>query len=328
MINNRRRVLRVLAVGSCALAAPLSLRANGSELNLHEWNDTALGADATIQLYTDDQLKADQTLKVVESLLRHYERIFSLYDNQSLASKLNRNGFIDDAPEEFIELVKLAKSFHDTTDGAFDISVQPLWNLYQSHFSSMGDGELSSKIKPVLDNIGSEKILISNKNVSFDTNNMAVSFNGIAQGYITDKVSDYLKEQGFTNVLVDIGEYRAIGPQKNGAPWRIGVLNPFDTVSIFDVLELDGGAVATSGGYGNQFDGAGQYHHLFDPKTGLSSQLHASVTVKADDATTADALSTAFSNMSYSMIESVADQYQKIEVKIVTHEGDVKTITS
>lgn len=327
MVNNRRRLLRVMAVGSCALAVPMSLRAQNNNVTLHEWNDTALGADATIQLYAEDKLKADHTLKNVGKLLRDYERIFSLYDDQSFVSKLNKNGFINKAPEEFLELLHLSKSFHKDTDGAFDISVQPLWDLYQGHFNSVDDGELDNKVASVLSNVGSENIKIEGQKVLFNKQNMAVSFNGIAQGYITDKVTQYLQEQGYTNVLVDIGEYRAIGPQSNGAPWRIGLLNPFDAVSISDVIEMNGGAVATSGGYGNQFEASGKYHHLFDPATGMSSNLHASITVSAPDATTADALSTAFSNMPVSAIEKVVNQYNGLEVRITSLEGDVNIIT-
>lgn len=328
MINNRRRVLRVMAVGAGALMAPKSLWATGKTAEIYDWQGRALGADTSIQLYSYDQEKAEQTLSGAQEIINKYEAMFSLYDENSQTSTLNKFGVLQNPSSEFVALVRLSKKFSKTTNGAFDISVQPLWNVYQNHFNGETTGDLNEKINAVLENIGSDKISVGQERVSFERDNMAVSFNGIAQGFITDKVSEYLNEQGFENVLVDMGEYRAGGPQENGEPWRIGLLDPFDAVSVADVIEMSGGAVATSGGYGNQFDSSGQYHHLFNPQTGLSSKLYASVTVQANDATTADALSTAFSNMTESSIRKVMDHYSNVQVRLTDQNGSIHELRS
>ena len=87
-------------------------------------------------------------------------------------------------------------------------------------------------------------------------------------------------------------------------------------------------ALATSSGFGDPFDPSGKHHHLFDPITGLSSNLYASVTVLAEDATTADALSTAFSNMSYPAIEKMLKEYQHVEARLTLNDGKVVKLSS
>ena len=321
MVNNRRRLLRIMAVGTGAFMAPNLLWANNNSLELLSWHGRALGAETSIQLYSDNKSKADEIFDGALSIIERYERLFSIYDRESLVSQLNNDGKLETSDKEFIELIKLSKDFYRHTNGAFDISIQPLWNLYKDHFAGDDSEEIENKIKRVLPLVGSDKILLSNKSVSFSRLGMGISFNGIAQGYITDKVTDYLKSNGFKNVLVDMGEYRAIGPQENGEPWRIGLLDPFDAVSIADVIEMDGGAVATSGGYGNEFDASGKYYHLFDPSSGDSSALYASVTVRAKDAITADALSTAFSNMTETAIEKTLKNFPGVEVRLTYNDG-------
>jgi len=327
--NNRRRVLRVMALGTGAVMAPGKLWSKGVDAaKLYTWNGKALGAETSIQLYSNDQVETKNALKGAQKIIEQYEALFSLYDQNSLTVALNKTGKVINPHKDFVELLTLSKSFHKKTGGAFDISIQPLWDVYKDHFSGKTNGPLGQEIALVRDLIGSENIMVSTERVAFRKQHMRVSFNGIAQGYITDKVSEYLEGEGFNNVLVDMGEYRAVGAQENGDPWRIGLLDPFDTVSITDVVEMKSGAVATSGGYGNQFDASGKYHHLFNPKTGLSSAHYASVTVRANDATTADALSTAFSNMSQAQIRKVLNVHNDIDVRLTSQNGTIHHIHS
>jgi thiamine biosynthesis lipoprotein len=122
---------------------------------------------------------------------------------------------------------------------------------------------------------------------------MALTLNGIAQGYITDRVVDVLKNEGFENALADLGEIRGLGRAARDRPWRAAIKSPFNDSAVASELELADGALATSGSYGFRFDAAGQFHHLFDPRTGGCPSRYASVSVLAPDAATADALATA-----------------------------------
>jgi thiamine biosynthesis lipoprotein len=124
---------------------------------------------------------------------------------------------------------------------------------------------------------------------------MAVTLNGIAQGYITDRVTDLLKDAGLKSVLVELGETRATGVHPDGRPWRIGIRNPEVPESLSRVIELSDAAIATSAGMGTAFEDTGRHHHLFDPGSGLSAAHYLSVSVRAATATAADALSTTLS---------------------------------
>ena len=324
MINNRRRFLKIMALSGGFACAPNFVLAGEKS---YRWTGRALGAESSIELFADSKQEADTVLENAVALIVYYERLFNLHDSHSEVSQLNRDGVLNNPSDEFSDLVNISKEFYEQSNGAFDVTIQPLWDLYKSHFNDKDQGDLEAQLKSILPLIGSEKILMQEQAISFEKRGMAISFNGIAQGFITDKVTEYLKSEGYNNILVDLGEYSAGGPQANGSPWRIGILNPFDAVSIADVIEMDSGAIATSGGYGNQFDYDGKHHHLFNPKTGLSSQKYASVSVKAKDATTADALSTAFSNMNIDDVQRVARIYDVEHVHIINHDRQITRIS-
>ena len=114
---------------------------------------------------------------------------------------------------------------------------------------------------------------------------MALTFNGIAQGYMTDRVADLLRNAGFDHVLVQLGETRALGGRQADQPWRVAAADK--------VIAISNRAIATSSGPASRFDPRGRHHHLFDPRSGRSAASYRSVTVIAERATDADALSTA-----------------------------------
>jgi thiamine biosynthesis lipoprotein len=112
--------------------------------------------------------------------------------------------------------------------------------------------------------------------------------NGLGQGYATDRIADLITAHGFTHVLIDLGEQRALGSRPNGAPWLV---TRFETSAI----ELYDGALATSEGSGCVLNSDGTIHHLFDPRTGRSTRHWRTITVHHRSAAVADALSTALS---------------------------------
>ncbi len=308
------------------MAWPLSAEYR-QNLQLFRWEGYALGADTEIQLYASNKSDVEDTISYVTELIAKLEGIFSLYDPESEINMLNSIGALEAASADMIELINISKSFSVKTNGAFDVTVQPLWELYDRYRDDGDQLAFDRDLKDIVPLIGSDKIKIDDRKVTFFEEGMAISFNGIAQGYITDKAVALLKENGFTNTLVDVGEYSAGGPQWGGDPWRIGLLDPFDQISVADVLELNGGGLATSGGYGTVFADDGSKHHLFNPITGLSANQYASVTVTANNATTADALSTAFSNMSSEAIKEYVKRHPDLRVRLTHYNGEVARIS-
>jgi thiamine biosynthesis lipoprotein ApbE len=201
-----------------------------------------------------------------------------------------------DAPADLRVLLAEALALAELSGGAFDPTVQPLWALYARHFSSPG----ADPEGPAADAIVRAKALIDWRNVEIENAGirlrepaMAITLNGIAQGYITDRVGGLLQDRGFDHVLVNMGEELALGPKWDGAAWRVGIANPAAPETLLTELSLSRGAIATSGGYGYHFDPAGRFTHILDPSTGAPARRWASVTVVTDRAAAADGLSTA-----------------------------------
>ena len=237
------------------------------------------------------------------------ERIFSLYREDSAVCRLNRDGRLDDPPIELVELLGRANEFSTLTGGAFDVTVQPLWQLYAAHFSAPNpdpSGPSKAAIDAALEHIGYQALDIDPTHISFARAGMCITLNGIAQGYITDRVVDLLRQHGIDRSLVDMGEIRAIGPRPSGDPWIVGLEDPRAPGRVAEQVRIVSQAIATSGGYGAEFDSAGRFNHIFDPATGATSSRYLSVSVMAPLATTADALSTAFSLMPLDRIKPIA----------------------
>lgn len=265
------------------------------------WQGSALGADASIQLFHDDPDWAQQQLQACQKEIDRLEDLFSLYRPNSSVCRLNAAGYLEDPDVDFLALMSQAISFSETSAGIFDITVQPLWKLYSDHFSMPGAdpaGPGPTEIKKSLNLVGSSQIRMTPRHIAFDKPGMAVTLNGIAQGYITDRITAVLKKAGFENVLVSLGENYALGAHPDGSPWRAGIASPADRQVVSRIIDLEDMALATSGGYGSPFSSTSSVNHLINPLTGRTALLNASVSVTAQTATKADMASTALSLMS------------------------------
>jgi thiamine biosynthesis lipoprotein len=266
--------------------------------NLRIWRGIALGADAMLQIHHPDRIEADRLIARSVAEVRRLERVFSLYREDSALSVLNRRGALDDPPTDLLRLLGESRHVSQLTDGAFDSTVQPLWRLYADHFALPGadpNGPSEAARAAAVALVDYRKVEIAESSIRFARPGMALTLNGIAQGYITDRVAELLLNAGVERALVDMGENRVLGDRPDGTPWRVGIQDPRVADGIAETIELRGAAISTSGGYGTEFDPAGRFNHIFDPKTGLTSRLYLSVSVIAPQATMADAMSTAFS---------------------------------
>jgi thiamine biosynthesis lipoprotein len=296
----RRRILRLLAATSAVglAAAAGALTGSPSTLNnsLHRWRGTALGADSTLLIHHLDATEASRLTLLAIAEIHRLEKIYSLYQPDSILVRLNRERQLDNPPAELVALLSRARAWSEATGGAFDITIQPLWELYRKHFSnpkSNADGPpeaLVSKIRQLVDHSALE---VSPERIRLTRPGMAVTLNGIAQGDITDRVANLLRHEGLGNSLIDLGEMRALGSHPGKRPWRVGVKNPYDAGSLVTKIDLTDRAMATSSVTGTVFDAAGHQHHLFDPATGRPGQGLVSASVVALNAVDADAFSTA-----------------------------------
>ncbi|WP_448190677.1 FAD:protein FMN transferase [Azospirillum sp. sgz301742] len=283
---------RFIAIAGAAALVPGSAVA----FETVRWRGQALGAEASITLHHPDRAEAEALITACVDEVARLERVFSLYRRDSALSRLNRAGRLSAPPAELVALLDEARRVHDLSGGAFDVTVQPLWELFAHHFAKPDadpDGPAPDAVAAARALVDGRGVRTGADGIAFDRPGMAVTLNGIAQGFITDRVADRLSAAGIRNVLLDLGETRALGPRGDGLPWRVGIGDPNRPEGLLRTLEMSGRAVASSGGYGTVFDRLGRFHHLFDPATGLPARRWAGVSVLADTATAADALSTA-----------------------------------
>ncbi|WP_099824495.1 FAD:protein FMN transferase [Oceaniglobus indicus] len=269
---------RFLAISAAAIAVPGMGRAQP----IHVWQGTALGARATLRLAHPDAAAIGARVGAEISRL---EDIFSLYRPDSALSRLNRDGRLVAPPFELLECLSLAGSVHAASGGRFDPTVQPLWAGY-------ADASATGAL-PGTDTIDDARALADWGGVTLGADaitlrpGMALTLNGIAQGFIADRIAAFLSAEGLSDILIDTGEFRALGSAPGGKSWQV-------KLAAGGEVALTARALATSAPLGTTFDEAAQVGHILDPRTGRPAQTPwREITVSADSAALADALSTA-----------------------------------
>lgn len=325
---SRRRALQIVAA---VAAFPKSALSKTNPQIPVTWRGTALGADAAISLYHPNQKAADRLINLCVAEVRRLESLFSLFDTGSSISVLNREGRLEQPASDLVALLKQSQHVGNMTDGAFDVTVQPLWQLFARHFSHENPdpaGPTRIDIEQARSLVDYRALKINADRVRFQKEGMAITLNGIAQGFITDRVADLLKAGGVDRVLVDMGELRGVGRHPDERPWRIGLIDPLSPGAFSQTIDLDDRAVASSGGYGTPFGAEGLHHHLFDPKTGVSAVYHAGITVIAPTATMADALSTGFAALPLDDIRAVVQGLDHVTAIITQADGTIVELSS
>ncbi len=327
----RRRAIRIMGAAAGMAFLPRASAAQTAPL-WRRWDGEVMGAVSSIELMGPDAKRASELVAACLAEARRLETLFSLHADNSAIRRLNAQGYLDRPDRDFIQLLRLSGKIHRQTRGAFDITVQPLWRLYADHFTIGGNGREETDpagpdktiLAETLKLVDQTALGVTPERIEFANPGMQITLNGIAQGYITDRIADFLHRNGIENVLIDMGETRALGRNAAGAPWKIGLLDPERPFELAGSVELENRAIATSGSYGLEFDRSGRYHHILDPKTGMSTARNLAVTVTAPGAAMADGLSTAFSAMEKVDISQVVASYAGVGA-LITDKGGAQT---
>lgn len=290
----RRRFLKIAAA-----AVVLPGRAQAETL----WQGVALGADVSVTL-RGDAAGADAAIAHIKHILRQTEAEFSLFDPLSALSRLNRTGRLSPGPE-FRALCVAADHAHRLTGGLFDPTIQPLWQA-----RAAGLDERAAR-----QSIGWGRIAFGDEIRLAD--GQALTFNGIAQGFATDRVRDLLARHGFGPTLIDIGEFAALG-----GPFDIGISDP--DFGLLGRRHLTDTAIATSSPQAMRIAGGS---HILGPAG--ETPLWSTVSVEADRATLADALSTALVFLDRSKIAALMSREGRVRsVTLISPAGDLTTLSA
>lgn len=303
---NRRRMITILA-GAAVLPA-FGMQANAAS-TITQWRGIALGAQAHIVL---DHPDSERLIARSVAEIRRLEKIFSLYLADSQISRLNAVGSLENPAFEMVELLSICSRLHARTGGAFDPTVQGLWALYAQQHAS-GSAPTGPQITKALTVTGWQHLRFSPQRVGFDRAGVQLTLNGIAQGYIADKVTAILRAQGVRNVMVNTGEISAMGHSEAVDFWPVTLAN-----TDGKQIELRDQSIATSAPLGTSFDASGKAGHILDPRTGRPNGKWNQVSVISKTAAVADGLSTAFCLMDADEIAK-AKGHDKVHLIPLTH---------
>ncbi len=284
MLMTRRRLIAISALAA-PLAAPLAglpAIAHATTRTTRQWTGQALGARASIRLdHPDAEAIAARVMAEIDRL----EDILSLYRPQSALSLLNRDGHLAAPPFELLECLSLAGAVHRASGGRFDPTVQPLWALWAE--AAAGGGRPDPRaIAAVRRRTGWGDVELDAAAITLRPG-MALTLNGIGQGYVADRVAALLEAEGLTEILIDTGELRALGGRPEGDGWPV-------RLETGDRLALRQRALATSAPLGTTFDQTGRDGHILDPATGMPAPAQwRAISISAPSAAIADALATA-----------------------------------
>lgn len=253
--------------------------------------DFLLDTFVSITLYDGSEAQAQGALE----LCRSYEKVFSRTDPDSELYRLNHRE-ISQVSDPLAEVISLGLDYAQRTGGAFDItagSVTSLWD-FSSEKPHVPNADA---VAEGLSHIGWENVSLTGNTVTFSDPDTILDLGGIAKGYIADRMAEYLRQEGVTSAIIDLGgNLYCLGTKPGGHPFQVGIQYPYEErQTVIGSLPAENMSIVTSGVYERCFTENGTlYHHILDTATGYPVENDLlSVTIVSDRSVDGDALSTA-----------------------------------
>ncbi|MDT8302123.1 MAG: FAD:protein FMN transferase [Sedimentisphaerales bacterium] len=330
-------VIAVVFVACLIVVAIYFSSGPGKQIELDSGHRMVMGTFARAVVIAKD---ADAAGKCIESAFTQINKVDSLmsdYKSDSEISSVNRDGFKKAVQLSLstYEVLQRSIEFSELTDGAFDITIGPMVELFRKAKRKQVLPD-QDEIKAAKSKVGFEKLKLDDQNrtVQFTVEGMKLDMGGIAKGYAVDKAVETMQAHGAIGGMVDLGgDIRCFGaPFKGRDHWVIGLQNPnmvqgSAESEVLLKLKIANGAIATSGDYQQFIMIEGKRRsHIIDRKTGTSTEGLSSVTIIADNATNADALATAVSVMGYEKGLELIEKIPGTEAILITSEPEFKLI--
>ena len=304
------------------MAASLGVISGCRTGDLYTGAAQAFGTTISVTLFHADRRQAEPGIAEALAQACKVDRLMSIYNPDSEVFRLNRDGMLFDPDPHLLAVLEQARALSELSKGAFDITVQPLWRAFREAAGMNGRPARAEHLK-ASSRVNWERVAVSAERVAFQKAGMAITLNGLAQGYGADLAMAALRARGIGNALVDVGEFSAAGSKPGPQPWTLGIADPRQPGALAATLHMDGRSVATSGDYECTFTPDFVHHHIFDPKTGESPQELASVTVLAPTCMLADGLSTAFMVMGERKAHAMAATLPGVDLVTINKRGVV-----
>ena len=328
MTMDRRSFLKLFAVSGCAAAGGVALAnadrieslLNGGEFRVAA-SKAAIGTHVDITAFGPSRYATEDAVQAAFEDVAGMERLLTRYDQKSPVCELNEEGCLTHLPEALSELCRVCDAYYRDTNGAFDITVAPLVDLFKAA-AAEGREPTQNEIAEVTQRMGASKISWNGAELAL-AEGTQLTFDGCAPGLIADRAAAVLERRGIRNYLVNAGgEIRTSGHPKNAEKWRIAIQDPAKQGNYPGFLAFNAGAVSTSGNYEIYYGEDRLYHHIVDARNGRSPNALTSVTVTAPTALEADILSTALFVMSPAESLAYVARHPNVACLLITRSGE------
>lgn len=305
MLSRRQFCVLALGAGSASLGMSSYAGSRGPAAQVRDPADNpgphdvtltsrkskALGTDILIDVLHADRSRAEQGIAAAFDELSTMEQVMSLYVPGSQICRLNREGCLRDPHPYLVDVLQRARAMSEASGGAFDITVQPLWEVYAAakKFNQQPD---PAAVEAARAKVDWRQVEILPAQIRLGGRGTAITLNGIAQGFAADRAIEALRRHGIEHALVNTGELAALGDKSHGQPWTVGIQHPRLSDAYVALVPLADRCLATSGDYATPLSTDYRDHHIFDPRVGQSPTAFSSVSVVAPTACEADALAT------------------------------------
>ena len=287
-----------------------------------------MGTVARIMVTAEDAGQAHQAIEAAFDKIFQIDQMMSDYDPDSQLSQVNRDAFDEpvQVDADLLEVLAAAKLYSCMSDGAFDITIGPVVQLWRKARED-GAAPTPEAIAKAKASVGHENLTLDAEKhtVRFAKEGMFLDLGGIAKGYAIDKAIEILQAGGVSGAMVDIGgDLRCFGiPANRAEHWLIGLQDPAKEETILMTLNMDDMAVATSGDYRRfVMIGEEKHSHIVDPATADSAQDLSSVTIIAPTAMAADALATAATVMGDENGLELIEKIENTDAILISHGGE------
>lgn len=258
---------------------------------------TAVYFDTVVDIKVNGD-NADELLDGCLDICENMEMILSAHNEESELYKVNHRGRSQteiEVSDELAECILAGLYYSEISGGAFDITVLPLsdtWNFKSDDPQVPSD----DAIETALEKVDFRQVHCNGNTLSFDDPDTMIDLGGIAKGYVSAKLKEYLKEKGCTSAIINLGgNVSTIGSKPDGSEWVVGIQEPYaDRGTVFETVNITDKCVVSSGTYERYFTaGDKEYHHILDPKTGYPADTGLfQASVIGEDDVLCDALST------------------------------------
>ncbi|MFH0941105.1 MAG: FAD:protein FMN transferase [Candidatus Omnitrophota bacterium] len=297
----------------------LSFFAAGCGKPLHKDSEFLMGT--FVEVVSNDPKAKD----IVFSEFKRLEGIFNLFDNNSELYRLNASGALAASPELF-EILKNAKYFYEETKGAFDVTIAPLSLKWKSAIKYQ-EVPKDDEIKKLMGLVGFDYVYLdeNTRTVRLLKSGGSIDLGGIAKGYAVDRAIAGLRQAKIASAIVNAGGNLYCLGDNNGASWQVGIQDPRQEKHLLTRMAVKDKGVSSSGDYEQFFIYKNKrYSHIIDPRTGYPADSGIiAATVVANDALTADALSTSLIILGKDRSSELLKRFPGASAKLIDASGRI-----